>query len=262
MPGQSQDHARRLEHGDGFHACGQCQRLNRRAREHGHQHGFPRRRGARIQQAQPHFGLHRTIADFRDHARQLVFCRDPPLAGAAHQHHGRRLDERDGLHTRRQPQHARALLGDGGSDSLPAGQAQRHHIVDGARRDRFDRAEQRIARARAQHEAAQQVDVFTGGLRGRIQALDKAAVLGFQHAKALDQPLRTRRQHAAATALAARGAHHQRLAGQVVHGVDGVPRGLVGKAHGFGACRDGAGLPDGSQQFDPATPAPVVFTGA
>ena len=52
------------------------------------------------------------------------------------------------------------------------------------------------------------------------------------------------------TALAAGYTLHQRLAGQIVHGVDGIPRSLVAHSDSLGSLGDGSAFGDPGEQGD------------
>ncbi|MNY40941.1 hypothetical protein D3C86_1757200 [compost metagenome] len=95
-----------------------------------------------------------------------------------------------------------------------------------------------------------------------VEIGDEARVLGLHRPIGADQPLGAFGQPRAAAALAAGGARDQRLAGAVVHGVDGVPRGLVAEAHGTRGGSDRAMLANRGQQRDAVASAPVLRAGA
>jgi hypothetical protein len=65
------------------------------------------------------------------------------------------------------------------------------------------------------------------------QAVERGLVFGLQRPVERDGLAAVVGEQRAAAVLAAGRAEHQRLVGQVVHGIDRIPGGLVGNRHGF-----------------------------
>ncbi len=76
-------------------------------------------------------------------------------------------------------------------------------------------------------------------------------MLALDRAERLDELDRARRQRAYRRRPCRRSEpHDERLASEVVHCIDGVPRALVAHANGLGGTGDGAGFADRREQRD------------
>ena len=80
------------------------------------------------------------------------------------------------------------------------------------------------------------------------QAVEGGLIFGFEGAVEGDGFLAMLGNQRAAAIFAAGRAHDQRLIGQIVHGVDRVPRRLVGKWHGLGRLGNRAVFFNGFEQ--------------
>ena len=124
-----------------------------------------------------------------------------------------------------------------------AGQLQADHVVVAMALYGADLAVQLVARAGAQHQAAQQVEVAGRFVRAKDLGLKQLqALIEAQH------PFAFLSQFGAATALATDAALHQRFLRQVVQLINGVPGGLVTQPGTLGRTGDGALLGDMPQQ--------------
>ena len=82
------------------------------------------------------------------------------------------------------------------------------------------------------------------------QTVQRGLIFAFQRAVQRHHFFAIRRQRRAAAVPPASHAGNQRVLGQIVHGVDGVPRRLVRQGHRLGRLRNRAMLGNGFQQAD------------
>ncbi|MNR26651.1 hypothetical protein D3C85_1438810 [compost metagenome] len=135
------------------------------------------------------------------------------------------------------------VVGDLRVDGQAFGDFQANQVIAPLRLDRRDLAVQLVARAGAQHQSTEQVQVT--GIFSRFQHLSLQRLqllIQAQHSFAFAGQL------GATTALAADTALHQRFLREVVQLIDGVPRRLVTQPRAFRGAGDRALFGDVLQQ--------------
>ncbi len=200
------------------------------------------------------FGVDRAIDNAADFAPQLI------ARGGFHLVVGQQQNRR-GLHQRVQLlAHVQLKIlgrfaGDHRHQLVIGVQAQAHFVIDIALAQRTHRAGKLVARAAAHRHALEQLAelgkitvlaaVHIGG-----QTVQRGLIFAFQRAVQRHHFFAIRRQRRAAAVPPASHAGDQRMLGQIVHGVDGVPRRLVRQGHRLGRLRNRAMLGNGFQQAD------------
>ena len=192
-------------------------------------------------------------------AGQLIACRHlgPFEVGGHHDRRG--LDQRDGCHLGAQPQRLHALLRDHGNDAHAARQGDLDFVVDGARAQRGDGADELVPGAglHVQTPSAARTVV-----RGRSIAHRAASeIAGVRHRSA-----RSARPAACPRAVSRvepppRPPVERSTSGSpasVFIGVDRVPGGLVADAMDLGGAGDRAVVGHCTQQVDALATAQVL----
>ncbi|MPM71452.1 hypothetical protein SDC9_118417 [bioreactor metagenome] len=243
----AENDGRSLEHGAGLSANGQAEFVDAVVGDDG-AHRLA------VLHRQRHFGIDRAFVDAGDFAPQVV-------AGGGsdrrivEQQHRRRLDQGVDFHADGQPEVFRRFAGDHGNQFVLLVELEADLEVDVAFAQADDLAGELVAGAGLHRHALQQLAELLEVARlavvhARRQAVERRLVLGFERPVEGDHLASVIGQLRTAAVLAAGRAQHQRLIGQVVHRVDGIPGRLVRQRHGFCCLRDRALLVDRLEQAD------------
>ncbi len=164
----------------------------------------------------------------------------PRLVGPGDQHE-RRLDQRDRLAPREQPELAQALAGDDRVEGRRALDREGDLGADRVLIDRRDAAAERIAGAGPHHEPPDQIGSRDAGpVELGLEAAHDAGELALDPLEARDDAPARVREPGTAAAAAARLGFDQRPPEEVVHRADRVPGRLVGNAGRTGGRRNTA----------------------